>query len=103
VFCAFSAELSKNTGQKGLSMPNDTVTRQVELLTIDVAILRLVVAKMLTGVLAASEEPDQIALWRFIDETCTAMDEDAEALSAFQAASETKRARVETFMRFNLN
>ena len=42
-------------------MPNQTLTQQLELLTIDVTILRLVVAKMLAGNLRISEEPDQIA------------------------------------------
>ncbi len=45
-------------------MRNQTAARQVELLTIDLTILRLIVTKMLVGILRASEEPDQIALRR---------------------------------------
>jgi hypothetical protein len=80
-------------------MPDQILTQQVELLTIDIAILRLFVAKMLARALRASEEPDQIALWRFVDETHKAMDEGPEASTALRATSELARARVDVLMR----
>lgn len=80
-------------------MCDQTLTRNIEVLTLELTILRLVIAKMLAGILRTSEESDQTALWRFVDETQKAMDEGPEALTAIQAASEMTRTRFDAFMR----
>jgi len=80
-------------------MPNQTLTRRVELLTVDLIILRLVVAKMLVGILRTFEEPDEVALRRFVDEMGKAIDEAPEPLAAIQASPEVTRARIDAVMR----
>jgi len=80
-------------------MPNQTLTQRVDLLTVDLTILRLVVAKMLVGILRTFEEPDEAALRRFVDEMGKAIDEAPEPLAAIQASPEVTRARIDALMR----
>jgi hypothetical protein len=80
-------------------MPDQTLTQQLELLTIDVTILRLVVAKMLAGNLRVSEEPDQIALRRFADEVYKEIDKGPKHPTAIHGMPEMTRARFDSLMR----
>jgi len=80
-------------------MRNQTLTRQVELLTVDLTILRLIVAKMLVGILRTSEEPNAIALRRIVDEIHQTRDEGPEALMGIQATPELTSARIGALMR----
>jgi hypothetical protein len=65
---------------------------------IDVTILRLVIAKILTGSLRVSEEPDQIALRRFADEVYKEI-EAPKPPTAIQGMPEMTRARFDSLMR----